>query len=386
MNPGDVVAVLRPPGPEWAGIVAEVWEIGAALLPIDPRLQDRAAASLVARARPTVVLDTDGWTRADGVSGTSDLALVVATSGTGGEPKLVELSRASVKAAVEGSAAMLGSGLDEPWLCCLPLAHIGGLLAVLRSVLTGAPVVIHERFDPDRVATMHAAYIPIVPTMLKRLLDANVDLSSFEAILVGGAPLAVELRARAAQAGARIVETYGLTESCGGVVYDARPFPGTELRVGPDDEIRLRGPTVMTGYRFDPEATGRAFTDDGWLRTGDAGSLGADGYVRVDGRLDDIIITGGEKVRPERVEAVLRRLPSVADVAVAGRPDPEWGQRVVAFVVPTDPSAPPSLDQLRDYVVRGQLPRYEAPRDLVLLEALPRTVSGKLRRGDLPAE
>lgn len=388
MNPTDLVAVRLPPGPVWRDIVEEVWVAGAALFPVDHRLAPRTAEELTARARPTLVIDAGGRTRMEGISARPDAALTIATSGTGGEPKLVELSRAGVEAAVEGSTSKLRADPGEPWLSCLPLAHVGGLLVVLRSVLTGVPVVIHERFDPAAVsAEPDVAYTSVVPTMLARLLDTGADLERFHAMLIGGAPLPTELRIRADRVGARIVETYGLTESCGGVIYDGRPFDGTLARIGKDEEIQLLGPTLMSGYRHDPEATEQAFTPDGWLRTGDAGLIGADGLLTVNGRLDDLIISGGEKVWPEEVEAALRDHPAVVDVAVAGRADPEWGTRVVAFVVPSDPHAPPTLDALRAHAA-GRLPRYKAPRELVLLPELPRTASGKVRRRALdgPAE
>jgi O-succinylbenzoic acid--CoA ligase len=141
----------------------------------------------------------------------------------------------------------------------------------------------------------------------------------------------------------------------------------------------------MRGYRFDPRATAAALTEDGWLRTGDAGEIDAEGRLHVVGRFDDLINTGGEKVWPDEVEAVLREHPAVREVAAGGRPDPEWGQRVAVWVVPADPSAPPSLEELRAFVART-LPRHAAPRELTLAERLPRTASGKLRRAALPRE
>jgi O-succinylbenzoic acid--CoA ligase len=182
-----------------------------------------------------------------------------------------------------------------------------------------------------------------------------------------------------------VVETYGLTESFGGVIYDGRPLPGVEIRIDADGGIELHGPTLMLGYRFDVDATRRAFTDDGWRRPGDAGELDREGRLHVIGRFDDRINTGGEKVWPEEVEAVLRRHPKVREVGVGGRLDAEWGERVVAFVVPVDPTDPPTLDELRDAAARS-LPRHRAPRELVLVEELPRTGSGKLRRVALGGE
>ncbi|MBI2238877.1 MAG: long-chain fatty acid--CoA ligase [Actinobacteria bacterium] len=367
-----------PPGPEWSRIVADVWEAGAALLPVDARLPEAEADALLVRARPTAILDETGLRRLDGAPVEPEVAVVVATSGAAGEPKLVELTGSAVEAAVAGSTTALDAGPGDRWLCCLPLAHVGGLLVLLRAVLLGAPVVVHPGFDPHALAAeLGISFVSLVPTQIARLLDAGLDLRRFRGILVGGAALPTDLADRAARARAPLVPTYGLTETCGGIVYGGRPFEGTEVLIGPGGEIRLRGPTLMRGYRFDPQGT--AFTADGWLRTGDAGTFDPDALLRVDGRLDDLILSGGEKVWPEEVEAVLGGHPSVAEVAVAGRPDPEWGERVVAFVVPEDPRSPPTLDALRDFVAE-RVPRFKAPRELVLLPALPRTSSGKLRR------
>jgi O-succinylbenzoic acid--CoA ligase len=381
LREGDLVAAIVPPGPEWVSMLARVWESGAALLPVDLRLPRLQARRVVDRARATVMLDAQaGWTRVESaVIGETDLALVMPTSGTSGEPKLAELTRGAVLAAVQGSSVALEADPEEPWLSCLTPAHIGGLLVLLRAALLGIPVVVHPGFDPVAVAREEGCrFLSVVPTMLLRLLDAGTDLTRFHTILVGGAALTQELRSRAEAAGARVVPTYGLTESCGGVVYEGRPFLGTRVRVGRQTrEILLAGPTIMRGYRDAP--SDEALSRDGWLRTGDTGSIDDRGLLHLDGRLDDLIVTGGEKVRPHEVEAVLRRHPKVADIAVAGRADPEWGARVVAFVVPTDPADPPSLEMLRD-AAAASLPRFKAPRELVLVDEIPRTWEGKVRR------
>jgi O-succinylbenzoic acid--CoA ligase len=163
-------------------------------------------------------------------------------------------------------------------------------------------------------------------------------------------------------------------------VYDGLPLPGTEVRIGPEGEIQLRGPTLMRGYR--PGGTA-PLTSDGWLRSADAGELDASGALRVWGRTDDVVITGGEKVWPQSVEASLQAHPRVREVAAAGVPDPEWGQRVTVWVVAAEDAEPPTLDELRAFVAE-RLPPYAAPRALVLVDRLPRTASGKVRQADLP--
>ena len=386
MTPGDVVAVSLEPGPAWFDLVGETWAAGAALLPIDHRLPPREAGALLERARPTVSLDAVGARRIDGEAADPEIALIVHTSGTGGAPKFGQFDRRAIDAAVASSASALGASADDRWLCCLPLAHVGGLLVLLRAVLLGAPVTIHAGFDTAAVAAERgSALTSLVPTMLGRLVAAGAALSAFRAILVGGAHLSPDLRSSAEHAGANVVETYGLTETCGGVVYDGVPLPGTDVRIDPAGSIELRGPTLMRGYRFDRTATAAAFTEDGWLRSGDAGEIDREGRLHVVGRFDDLINTGGEKVWPDEVEAALREHPGVQDVAAGGRLDPEWGQRVAVWVVPADPSDPPSLDELRAFVART-LPRHAAPRELTLAERLPRTASGKLRRAALPRD
>lgn len=385
MRARDVVAVTLPPGPDWARVTAAVWEVGAALLPLDHRLPEHQTRSVIERARPTIQRTREGWSRRnDGVGADDDVSLVIATSGTAGAPKLVEFERAAVEAAVWGSVGALGAGPRDPWLSCLPLAHVGGLLVVLRGIMLGAPLTVLPNFDIGRFAAAGCRFTSIVPTMLVRLLDGAVDLAGFRGILVGAGGMPPDLRARASAAGAPVVQTYGLTESCGGIVYDGRPFAGVQLRIHPETSaIELFGPTAMRGYRFDERGTAEAFTSDGWLRTADAGRLERDGTLHVLGRLDDLVKTGGERVWPEEVEAALRGHPKVADVAVAGRPDPEWGQRVVAFVVPVDPAEPPTLEELRDHAA-GTLPSYGLPREIVLVPGpLPRSASGKIRRAAL---
>jgi o-succinylbenzoate---CoA ligase len=383
---GDLVAVSLEPGPAWLDLVAKTWAAGAALLPIDHRLSPREAGGLLERVRPTVSLDGAGARRIDGEAADPEIALIVQTSGTGGAPKFVQFDRRAIDAAVACSASALRASDADRWLCCLPLAHVGGLLVLLRAVLLGAPVTIHPGFDAAAVAAERdSAFTSLVPTMLGRLIAAGAELSGFRAILVGGAHLSPDLRASAEHAGASVIETYGLTETCGGVVYDGVPLPGTEMRIDPEGGIELRGPTLMRGYRFDPSATAAAFTEDGWLRAGDAGEIDGEGRLHVVGRFDDQINTGGEKVWPDEVEAALREHPGVRDVAAGGRPDPEWGQRVAVWVVPADPSDPPSLDELRAFVALT-LPRHAAPRELTLAERLPRTASGKLRRAALPRD
>jgi len=375
---GDVVAVALPPGEAWAEVAAAAWASEAALLPVDHRLPETAVRELLARGEPTVLLSADGLRRLPGGRpADSEVALVIPTSGSSERPRLVELSRTAVEAAVGSSLRALAARPGDGWVSCLPLAHIGGLLVVLRALLGGAPLLFRAAGELEPPGGH--PFISIVPTQLARALDAGVDLGGYRAMVVGGGGMERALEERAAVLGARCVVTYGLTQSCGGVVYDGLSLPGVKVRVSAEGEVQLGGPTLLRGYR---DGAGTGLTTDGWLPTGDAGWLDDGGRLHLHGRLDDLIVTGGENVWPGEVETLLRSHPAVADCAVFGRPDPTWGQRVVAAVVARDPAAPPTLEELRDHV-GAMLGRHRAPRELVIVEELPRTALGKLRRGAL---
>jgi O-succinylbenzoic acid--CoA ligase len=290
------------------------------------------------------------------------------------------LAHTAVDAVIRASATVLRAGDSDRWLSCLPLAHIGGVLVVYRHLLLGAPISFRIRLTAGTVAALpDARFTSIVPTQLTRLLDAGSSLNHFRAMLVGGSGMDKALRDRAAAAGAPVIQTYGMTETCGGIVYDGRPLPGVEVRASAAGELLIRGPTIMRGYRLDPAATAAAFDAEGWLRTGDGGEVDGDGTVHVRGKLADVIVSGGEKIWPTEVEAALAGHPGVAAVVVSASADREWGQRVVARVVPRDHSAPPSLASLRSHAA-ATIARHKLPRELILVESLDRTALGKVRR------
>ena len=375
---GDVVAVAVPPGEAWAEIAAAAWAAEAALLPVDHRLPESGVRDLLARGEPTAILSEGGLRRLPaGRPADPAVALVIPTSGSSGRPRLVELSRTAVEAAVGSSLRALAAGPGDGWVSCLPLSHIGGLLVVLRGLLGGGPLLFRAAGELE--PSSGYPFISIVPTQLARALDAGVELGGYRAMVVGGGGMERALEERASACGARCVVTYGLTQSCGGVVYDGLPLPDVGVRVSDGGEVQLGGPTLLSGYR---DGAGAGLTADGWLPTGDAGWLDGGGRLHLHGRLDDLIVTGGENVWPAEVETALRSHPAVADCAVFGRSDATWGQRVVAAVVPRDASSPPSLEAIRDHV-GALLGRHRAPRELVVVEELPRTALGKPRREGL---
>ncbi|TDC45981.1 AMP-dependent synthetase, partial [Actinomadura sp. KC345] len=308
-------------------------------------------------------------------------AVLIATSGSTGAPKFVELTAAALRHSAEGTLARIGAAAGDRWLCCVPTSHISGVQVLVRSLVAGTDPVITPRFDPGAVAAAEGAHVSLVPTQLRRLLDAGTGLSRLGAIILGGAAAAPGLLAEARGRGARVFTTYGMSETCGGCVYDGTPLPGMRAAVGDDGRIRLAGPSLFTGYRLRPAETAEA-RDGEWFVTQDLGVL-EDGRLRVRGRLDDVINTGGEKVVAGEVAAVLTRHPGVRDAVVVGRPDPEWGERVTAVVVPA-PGAPraPELAELRAFV-RETMPACAAPRELELVEAIPLLASGKPDRARL---
>ena len=377
-DPPRLIAVHLPPGPPSAAAITRVWDGGDAVLPLDPQLARQSRDAVLAALRPDRLLDDRGWHDLPAALPTAaGVAAVILTSGSTGAPKAVELTSAALHASATAGVARIGATTDDRWLCCLPLHHIAGLQVLLRARLAGTSAAVHPSFDVSAVAgEAGVTLLSLVPTMLARLLDAGADVGRFRRILLGGAPPAPSLLTRARRAGARIVVTYGMTETGGGCVYDGRPLDGVEVSVGSDGRIRVRGPVLFRGYRGDPAATHKALRD-GWLATADLGRLTAEGELVVLGRADDVIITGGENVRAGEVAAALAEHPAIDEAAVIGRADPEWGQRVVAFVVASSPA--PTLDEVRAFV-RTRLSAAHAPRELVVVDRLPRLGSGKVDR------
>ncbi|MFD4294316.1 o-succinylbenzoate--CoA ligase [Rhodococcus sp. NPDC058505] len=349
---------------------------GPALLPV-PAGDDREIARLSDALAPGEPID-------DGV------ALVVATSGSTGVPKGAQLSPAALHAS--GAATHDRLGGPGAWLLTLPAHHIAGLQVLLRGLLAGTePVVVDvsHGFDPATlpaaVAALHGPrrYTSLVPTQLVKALgdpEATAALADLDAVLLGGAATPAPLLARAEAAGITVVRTYGMSETCGGCVYDGAPLDGVLVRIDTDARVLLGGPMLASGYRRLP--THPAFAEPGWFRTDDAGVV-VDGTLRILGRLDEAISTGGLTIVPQVVEAALATHPEVAEVAVFALPDTRLGQRVAAAVVPVAGTAP-TPESLREHLVRT-LDGTAAPREVHLLAALPLRGPGKVDRRALTA-
>jgi O-succinylbenzoic acid--CoA ligase len=360
-------AVVLPPGPSLARrLEAALDGTGPAICPLSPGLPEPALRSIIDALAPAAVETTEGTIRRDSGRPT-EAAVLIATSGSTGQPKIVELSAEALTRSATATLRRVGAAPGDRWLCCLPTDHIAGVQVLTRSIVAGTAPVIHERFSPAAAVTSGVQHISVVPTQLRRMLDH--DLSVFSSILLGGAAAPPDLLESARAAGGRILTTYGMSETCGGCVYDGVPLDGVSATVGDDGRIRLAGPVLFDGYRLRPDLTA-AVLDGDWFVTGDLGVI-EDGVLRVRGRADDVINTGGEKVVAGEVEHLLRAHPAVEDVVVVGRPDAEWGELVTAVVVGSV-----TLEGLRDHV-RTAMPAHAAPRALEIVAEIPMLASGK---------
>jgi o-succinylbenzoate---CoA ligase len=389
-----IAALTVHPRREEVVLLHALMKLGAVALPLSPQLTDAERAAVLAAERPAVDLNDAAeltQTEADlpllGEHDMDDLQCRILTSGTSGEPRPVSLTYGNFLFSAVGSAFNLGVDPTDRWLCCLPLSHVAGLSIIVRSVIYGTTAVLLDGFDTDQVASTlvsgDISVVSLVPTQLIRLLDADADLSGPRALLIGGGPVPPDALERALERGATVVQTYGMTETCSQVTTLApddaarkvgsagRPLLTTHVRIA-DGEILVQGPTVSRD----------ALDPDGWLHTGDLGHIDEEGFLYVDGRSSEMIVTGGENVMPTEVEAVLLSHPSVEDAAVIGRPDPEWQEAVCALVVLAE-GAEATEEDLRAHC-SGSLAGFKVPKRVDFVSSLPRTASGKLLRGELP--
>jgi O-succinylbenzoic acid--CoA ligase len=408
-GPGARVAIALPAGLAFAQALHACLLLGAVAVPVDLRLTD-AERARIADGCALLVEEPLGDGPAPAAIPAAcehDLdatAVVIYTSGTAASPRPVQLTYGNFLWSALGSAVALGLDPAERWLCALPLSHVGGLSILMRSAIYATSAVVHERFEVDRV--LHAlrehevTLVSLVATTLARLLDEGLtDPPALRCALTGGGPVPAALLRRAHAAGVPVSLTYGLTETCSqvtttpvaeieGACASAGPSRAsagpplfcTQVRIAgaarPAEpgvgEILVRGPTVVPG----------AVASDGWLHTGDLGSLDERARLLVTGRKADTIVSGGENVAPAEVEAVLEAHPNVIEAAVLGRCDPQWGEAVTAIVL-ARPGEVLEIEELRAHCARALAP-YKVPKQFVLAaEPLPRTRSGKLLRREL---
>lgn len=331
------------------------------------------------------------------------IAAVLPTSGSTGEPKLALLGANALRASADATHDRLGG--PGTWLLALPVTRVAGLQVLVRSLLAGTtPEVLPFRSDGrsgpggSGFAEAFAAgtqrlrhrstgrlYTALVPTQLTRLIQAGgaavEALVGYDGVLLGGGPTPSALRSAAEAVGVRVVTTYGMTETCGGCVYDGRPLRDVRIRLDDDGRVRLAGPVLFSGYRGRPGLTAETL-QDGWLVTQDLGRLDSSGRLELIGRVDDVVVSGGVNVPLPAVDAALCALPGVAEAAACGVPDPEWGTKVVAYIVPRPDVRVPELDEIREGVA-ATCPREYAPKELYVVDRLPLLPSGKLDRAAL---
>lgn len=422
MRPGDRLGVLLDTSPAFARLVHATWRIDATFVALNTRLPEAELREQLDRIDLATVLAGETYaerarTAADApVEPLSALAeepiaefaaedpslggprTMLFTSGTTGEPKAVVLTGENLVASAVASAFRLGVLPGDRWYDPLAGYHMGGLAPIVRAALYGTCVVLPGEFDAPRALEHLRAYdvtgVSIVPTMLDRLLDSGEFPESLRFVLTGGAPTPPELIARCERRGVPIHPTYGMTETTSQIATArpaeayanperaGRPLAFTRVRAVDDDgiclpgepgELVVSGPTVMAGYYGDREANDRVFGPYGY-RTGDLGVVEPDGAIRVLGRLNETIITGGENVHPAEVARALREHPGVAECAVVGLPDPEWGERVCALLV-----GDATETAVREFC-EGRLANYKRPKTIAFTGALPRTASGTVDR------
>lgn len=366
----ELVCLDIPNGSGLVDRIKRAWDEGDAIFPLDQRLPLIAKQSLVEQVAPTVICDSSGDNSYPGLPTQHGDAVVVATSGTTGQSKAVILTMSAVEASARATSHRLGVTENDCWLACLPPSHVGGLSVILRSLILNTKLIATPGFSIDgynQAADDGATLVSLVATALQR-----VDSSRYRKIVLGGAKPPPDRPSNC-------VTTYGLTETGSGIVYDGLPLDGVDIQIR-DSIVYVRGPMLLRGYR-----DGSSPLDaEGWLRTGDRGSLSLTGELTVDGREGDLIITGGENVWPEVVEESIRRHPGIIDVCVGGVADPMWGHAVHAWIV-TAPHSDISLSQLRDHV-KETLPAHCAPQHVHEIAEIPRTALGKPQRSLLVAK
>lgn len=355
---------------EFVNTLQDIWSAGDCAFPIDQRLPHKQKDQLVKDFYVQEIITTEGRSVLETQESTitENDAVLFTTSGSSGTPKGVIHTHDSLRANANIVAQYFGDTSAMHWLACLPPSHVGGFGVISRALLWNCKLTTVPQFDAEQVESL--ARQGITHTSLVATALGRINSALFENILLGGAKPPPTLPSN-------VITTYGLTETMGGVVYNRTALIGVEISISADQEILIRGPVLMN--RYYQQQLSHPIDNEGWLHTGDLGSMSSDHQLSVTGRRNELIISGGENIWPEVVEAALMNHPDVSDVCVVGVDDHEWGQRVVAFIVPTNTSATHSLVEWRDFVSES-LPRFMAPRQVVIMNSIPRSALGKPQR------
>jgi fatty-acyl-CoA synthase len=420
---GDRVATLTGSSPDHVEVFFACAKLGLILLPLSWRLSAAELRYQLDDAEPSLLLVEEPYEELAGATGRAyeplaaapgvrpqavappdsvaddDGLLLIYTSGTTGKPKGALLTHANCFWTNLGFDLATGVGPDDVVLQVLPQFHVGGWnVQALLALWKGATVVLEREFEPARalrlieekgVTTMMG--VPSTYLFMSQQPGfAQADLSSLRRAVVGGAPMPEALLETWARRGTAIVQGYGLTEAAPNVLClppeDAvrklgcagKPYPFVDVRLAPDEELQVRGPNVFPGYWRNPQATADAFTEDGWLRTGDVAGCDDEGFYRIKGRLKDMYISGGENIYPAEIEAVLHEHPQIADAAVVGVADERWGEVGIAFVVADDTTE----DELLEWC-RTRLARFKVPKSFRFVGEIPRNGMGKVQKQEL---
>jgi O-succinylbenzoic acid--CoA ligase len=365
-----LVGIDIPLSAEFVRALQDIWNAGDCAFPIDQRLVQKQKAQLVDEFFVDEIVTTEGRSvlGAQGSTITENDAVLFTTSGSSGTPKGVIHTHDSLRANADIVAQYFGDTSQMHWLACLPPSHVGGFGVISRALIWNCQLTTLPQFDAQQVDSL--ARQGVTHTSLVATAFGRINSELFERILLGGAKPPPNLPPN-------VTTTYGLTETMGGVVYGRTALSGVEISISEEQEILVRGPVLMN--RYYQQQLGHPIDGDGWLHTGDLGSMSVDNQLSVTGRRSELIISGGENIWPEAVEAALTSHPDVNDVCVVGIDDQEWGQRVVAFIVPTKTYQTHSLAEWRDHVAET-LPRFMAPRQVVLVDNIPRSALGKPQR------
>ena len=397
--PRDRVMLAAPVSLLWVAMYLGILRAGAVAVPANPSYTKRELDQLAAAVEPALVITEvdEAWLAGEAESWTErsepdSTALLAFTSGTTGKPKGVPLSHRRLLTSIRSAMAAWRWSASDVLVHALPLYHQHGLGGLHATLIAGSTLVLLPHFDVDRlndeVEWANSTVLFAVPTMYQRLAGLRVWDNQLRLCISGSAPLSEEVAREAERVlGRRPLVRYGLTESGLDVsqVYGhphpgtvGMPLPGVLMRLAEDGEIQMRGPQVFGGYLGDEPA----FTEDGWFQTGDLGRIDeATGELVIEGRSKDLIITGGMKVHPREVEEVLERHASVAEAAVAGLPSERWGEQVTAWVV-VRPGLAFDEAAVIDHA-RSMLAPYKCPKQVIVVEALPRNHVGKIERKKL---